>query len=65
MHQFEQSPIVIEVKDRNPEADDLVYKGPNIIGGYRHPVENKVVSREEHAKVAAAFASKVGHHDHH
>ena len=25
MHQFEQSPVVIEVKDRNPDPDALVY----------------------------------------
>jgi heme/copper-type cytochrome/quinol oxidase subunit 1 len=26
LHQFEQSPVVIEVKDRNPDADALIYK---------------------------------------
>ena len=25
MHQFEQSPVVIEVKDRNADPDSLVY----------------------------------------
>lgn len=25
MHQFEQSPVVIEVADRNPNADDLIF----------------------------------------
>jgi hypothetical protein len=37
LHQFTQSPLVIEVKDRNPNADDLVYSGPNVVGGFPHP----------------------------
>ena len=44
LHQFTQSPLVIEVKDRNPNADDLVYKGPNVVGGYPHPETGALVT---------------------
>lgn len=57
MHQFTQSPIVIEVKDRNANADDLVYHGPNVIGGYTHPITGKTVSQAEHAKVMKEYGS--------
>ena len=46
LHQFTQSPLVIEVKDRNPNADDLVYKGPNVVGGYPHPETGALVTEE-------------------
>ena len=46
LHQFTQTPLVIEVKDRNPNADDLVYKGPNIVGGYPHPETGVLVTEE-------------------
>ena len=46
LHQFTQSPLVIEVKDRNPNADDLVYKGPNVVGGYPHPETGVKVAEE-------------------
>jgi len=57
LHQFTQSPIVIEVKDRNANADDLVYHGPNVIGGYTHPITGKTVSQAEHAKVMKEYGS--------
>lgn len=50
LHQFEQTPLVVEVKDRHPDADALVYRGPNVIAGYPHPETGKLVTREEHAK---------------
>jgi hypothetical protein len=64
MHQFEQTPIVIEVKDRNPKADDLVYSGPNVAGGWTHPVTGKVVSVEEHGDVVLALNKAAGRPKH-
>ena len=46
LHQFTQSPIVIEVKDRNPNADALLYRGPNVVGGYPHPETGVTVTEE-------------------
>jgi hypothetical protein len=61
LHQFEQSPIVIEVKDRNPNPDDMTYVGPNVVAGYVHPETGKVVKDQaEHSKVMAAMASVDG-----
>lgn len=45
-HQFTQTPIVIEVKDRNTNADTLLYRGPNVVGGYPHPVTGEIVAEE-------------------
>jgi hypothetical protein len=50
MHQFEQAPICIEVKDRNEKADDLVYSGPNVAGGWTHPETGAVVKLEVRRK---------------
>lgn len=57
LHQFEQSPIVIEVKDRNPDSDALIYRGPNVIGGYPHPDTGKTVSVAEHKEVMKTMRS--------
>jgi hypothetical protein len=61
LHQFEQSPIVIEVKDRNPSPDDMVYIGPNVVAGYAHPETGKIVKDQaEHKQVMATMASVDG-----
>ena len=44
LHTFIQPPIVVEVRDRHPDADKLVYKGPNVAGGYPHPLTGELVS---------------------
>ena len=64
MHQFEQTPIVIEVKDRNPKADDLVYSGPNVAGGWTHPITGKVVSVEDHSDVVSSLNKAAGRPKH-
>ena len=46
LHTFIQPPIVVEVRDRHPDADKLVYKGPNVAGGYPHPLTGEMVSEE-------------------
>ena len=46
LHTFIQPPIVVEVRDRHPDADKLVYKGPNVAGGYPHPLTGELVSEE-------------------
>lgn len=53
LHQFEQTPVVVEVTDRHPNADQLVYKGANVVAGYPHPDTGKIVDRAEHLKLAA------------
>lgn len=37
LHTFIQPPIVVEVRDRNTDADKLVYKGPNVAGATPTP----------------------------
>ena len=72
-HQFHESPMWVEVKDRNPDPDNMIYKGPNVIGGYVHPVTGKIVSREEHVAFmdqvtkirAQLIESQKKHHDSH
>lgn len=64
LHQFEQSPIVIEVKDRHPNSDELLYQGPNVVGGYPHPVTGKTVSQAEHKAVREALNDAAGHVEH-
>ena len=63
MHQFEQSPVCIEVKDRNPDPDALLYTGPNVCGGYPHPTTGKLVTREEHEAMVAMNAERRAAHD--
>lgn len=59
LHQFEQSPIVIEVKDRNPSPDDMTYIGPNVVAGYVHPETGKIVKDQaEHAAIMKVMASE-------
>jgi hypothetical protein len=60
LHQFNQSPIVIEVLDRNPNADGLLYQGPNVVGGYPHPDTGKVVSQDEHLTLPFVKAPSQG-----
>lgn len=60
LHGFVQSPIVIEVKDRNKDADALVYDGPNIVGGYAHPETGKTVTVEEHKAVVEKLNKAAG-----
>ena len=36
---FEQSPVVIEVTDRNPAPERLVADGPDSAGGYPDPLQ--------------------------
>lgn len=51
-HQFEQSPVVIEVTDRNPDPEKLVQNGPDAVGGYPDPLNPQAsfVTVEEHTK---------------
>ena len=69
LHQFTQSPVAIEVMDRNADPDGLVFSGPNIVAGYPHPTSGKVVSMDEHtaamAKQAAEEKAREAHHGHH
>ncbi len=59
LHQFTQSPIVIEVKDRHPDSDKLVYSGANVIAGYPHPDNGKMVGTPaEHKEVMKTYASE-------
>jgi hypothetical protein len=59
LHQFTQSPIVIEVKDRNPDPDNMAYIGANVVAGYPHPETGKKVATEaEHAEVMKKHASE-------
>jgi hypothetical protein len=51
LHTFIQPPIVVEVRDRNTDADKLVYKGPNVAGGYPHPITGELVAEESHDRV--------------
>ncbi len=57
LHQFEQSPIVIEVQDRNTDSDALLYRGPNVVGGYVHPDTGKKVSASEHKELMKTMRS--------
>lgn len=49
LHQFEQSPVVIEVTDRHPDPEKLIANGPDPVGGYPDP-ENpaQMMTVEEH-----------------
>lgn len=38
-YRFEQSPVVIEVTDRNPAPERLIADGPDTAGGYPDPLE--------------------------
>jgi hypothetical protein len=125
LHQFEQSPVAIEVTDRNADPDALVYsvrggreegrereragrqstgnlglgggavhssrrshrplhfspfpfsrcaalQGPNVVGGYVHPISGKTVSQADHKalaeasdKLEATHAKPAAAHHHH
>jgi hypothetical protein len=65
LHQFEQSPIVIEVKDRNSDADSLLYRGPNVVGGYPHPNDSsKRVTQSEHPALMQQLNKAAGRVEH-
>ena len=46
MHQFEQSPVVVEVKDRNPNPDALVHSVSKLVERGRRRQQHIFVSRE-------------------
>ncbi len=60
LHTFIQPPIVVEVRDRHPDADKLVYKGPNVAGGYPHPLTGELVTEEVRAARARHGAHSTG-----
>lgn len=65
LHQFEQSPVCIEVKDRNPDPDALLYRGANVVGGYAHPNEPaKRVTQAEHQSLKEQLAKAAGRVEH-
>lgn len=55
---------MIEVKDRNPDADALLYQGPNVVGGYPHPDSGKAVTTVEHKELISSLAKKAGRVEH-